>query len=122
MSVFLLNEIEGEEITGQSQSESIMKRMLGTYPNSRVVLTLGMEGALYGDRQQRVKQEIFKVKAVDTTAAGDTFTGFFLASLFSEKSVKEALEIAAKASAIAVSREGATSSIPTIEEVMKFSI
>lgn len=121
VSVFLLNEIEGEEITSKSHSESIMEKMLETYPDSRVVLTLGMDGALYGDRQQRVKQEIFKVKAVDTTAAGDTFTGFFLASLFSQKPVKEALEIAAKASAIAVSREGATSSIPTIDEVEKFS-
>ena len=47
---------------------------------------------------------IFKVKAVDTTAAGDTFTGYFISSIIDGMPVKEGLEMAAKASAIAVSR------------------
>ena len=64
-------------------------------------------------------QDIFKVKAVDTTAAGDTFTGYFIASTIEGRSVQESLRIAAKASSIAVSRPGATPSIPTAEEVKK---
>jgi ribokinase len=59
---------------------------------------------------------------VDTTAAGDTFTGYFIASILQEKPVPEALKLAAKASAIAVSREGAVPSIPTLDEVMTCSI
>lgn len=120
VSIFLLNEIEGEEITGEKDPEQIMDIMLNKYPDSRVVLTLGTDGVLYGDKNQRVKQGIFKVKAVDTTAAGDTFTGYFLSSLFHNEPIAEALKVAAKASAIAVSREGATSSIPTLDEVRKF--
>ena len=56
---------------------------------------------------------------MDTTAAGDTFTGFFIAGLLEEYDISEALRIASKAASIAVSREGAVASIPTIQEVMK---
>ena len=60
----------------------------------------------------------YKVTAVDTTAAGDTFTGYFMATIAAGKDVATALEIAAKAAAIAVSRAGAASSIPCMEEVI----
>ncbi len=72
---------------------------------------------VYYDGKEKVFQDIFKVKAVDTTAAGDTFTGFFIASVIEGASVAEALRTAAKASSIAVSRPGAAPSIPTMEEV-----
>ena len=55
---------------------------------------------------------------MDTTAAGDTFTGFFIAWLLEEYDISEALRIASKAASIAVSREGAVASNPTIQEVM----
>lgn len=69
------------------------------------------------DGKQKVCQEIYKVDVVDTTAAGDTFTGFFLASVIAGKSMQDALRLAAKASSIAVSRAGAAPSIPAMEEV-----
>ena len=56
---------------------------------------------------------------MDTTAAGDTFTGYFIAATIDGRSVQEALKMAAKASSIAVSRPGATPSIPTAEEVKR---
>ena len=59
----------------------------------------------------------FKVKAVDTTAAGDTFTGYFIAGILAGMSVPDILKMCAKASAITVSRMGATDSIPTMDEV-----
>lgn len=68
---------------------------------------------------EKVFQDIFKVKAVDTTAAGDTFTGYFIAATIEGRSIQEALRMAAKASSIAVSRPGATPSIPEAEEVKK---
>ena len=73
---------------------------------------------MYQDETGIYHQGIFKVKAVDTTAAGDTFTGYFISSIIDGMSVKEGLEMAAKASAIAVSRPGATASIPIKQEVL----
>ena len=64
-------------------------------------------------------QDIFKVKAVDTTAAGGTLTGYFIAATIEGRSIQEALRMAAKASSIAVSRPGATPSIPRADEVKK---
>ena len=74
---------------------------------------------MYQDKTGIYKQDIFKVKAVDTTAAGDTFTGYFIAATIDGRSVQEALKMAAKASSIAVSRPGAAPSIPTAEEVKR---
>lgn len=62
---------------------------------------------------------IFPQNGVDTTAAGDTFTGYFIAAMIEGRSVSDALRMAAKASSIAVSRPGATPSIPTVDEVKK---
>lgn len=62
------------------------------------------------------------VQAVDTTAAGDTFSGYFLAGLCEDMPIPEVLKMSAKASSIAVSREGAVPSIPCraeIEEALK---
>ncbi|MBQ9065359.1 MAG: ribokinase [Blautia sp.] len=115
--LFLLNEVEGLQCTGCSEPQQIMDELMKKYPGSCVVLTLGSAGAWYCDKSARVFQDIFKVKAVDTTAAGDTFTGFFVASLTSGESPAESLRIAAKASSIAVTRKGAAPSVPTIEEV-----
>ena len=114
----MLNEIEGEQCTGVSDPDAILKELAARYPGSATVLTLGSKGAFYYDGKNKVFQDIFKVKAVDTTAAGDTFTGFFVASLISGKTPAEALRIAAKASSIGVTRSGAVPSIPTIEEVL----
>lgn len=114
---FLLNEIEGEAITGRREPEEILDCLAQRFPNARVVLTLGSKGSVYMEGAQRIYQPIFRVQAVDTTAAGDTFTGFFISTLLRGGTPAEALEIAAKASAIAVSRQGAAPSIPTWDEV-----
>lgn len=117
VSVFLVNEIEGEQITGCKDKNQILDAMAKKFPYACFVLTLGSEGAVYYDGKEKVFQDIFKVKAVDTTAAGDTFTGYFVASLMNGESIQYALKIAAKASSIAVSRPGAAPAIPNWEEV-----
>ena len=117
--LFLLNEIEGEQITGYKDKDQILNAMADKFPNARFVLTLGSDGAFYYDGKVKIFQDIFKVKAVDTTAAGDTFTGYFIAAMIEGRSVSDALRMAAKASSIAVSRPGATPSIPTVDEVKK---
>ncbi len=118
ISVFLLNEIEGGQITGLTDPDEIIKKMQEMYPKAKIVLTLGKDGAIYAEGDTKYHQPIFKVQAVDTTAAGDTFTGYFLAGLLEKMPIPEVLKMSAKASSIAVTRPGAVQSIPLREEVI----
>ena len=122
VSLFLVNEIEGYQITGEKEPEKILAAVKEKYPSAKIVLTLGGEGSAYQDETGIYRQGIFKVKAVDTTAAGDTFTGYFISSIIDGMPVQEGLELAAKASAIAVSRPGATASIPLKKEVLECNL
>lgn len=117
VTVFMMNEIEGREITGEEDPEKILKAMAKLYPYSEVVLTLGGDGAVYTDYQRTVSQPIYPVKAVDTTAAGDTFTGYFIAGLLEGLPMGENLDRCARASSITVSRRGAAPSIPLLAEL-----
>ena len=119
ISLFLMNEIEGFQITGEREPDKILAKVKKLYPNAKVVLTLGGDGSVYQDETGIYRQGIFKVKAVDTTAAGDTFTGYFISSIIDGMPVQDGLKLAAKASAIAVSRAGATASIPVRSEVVE---
>lgn len=119
---FLLNEIEGNQITGETDPEKITDKMLAMYPRAKVVLTLGKEGVLYRDKNERCTHGIYDVPVVDTTAAGDTFTGFFLTCATSGLPIPEALRLASIASSIAVSKKGAAISIPTMDEVKQSKI
>lgn len=130
VSYFILNEIEGEQMTGMKEPLDIVNEIYRLYPNSKIVLTLGEKGSMYYDGVEVCNQEAFKVKAVDTTAAGDTFTGYFIASLICGLEIKndiidhivknpnEALKIASMASALAVTKAGALDSIPLKKEVL----
>lgn len=117
VSVFVMNEDEGSQVTGKQGSEEILDEMKRRYPQARVVLTLGEKGSAYADKDQRIYQEIYPVQAVDTTGAGDTFTGYLLAGMMRGDSMADCLKQAARASAIAVTREGAASAIPYAKEV-----
>lgn len=119
MDYLILNEIEGAAMTGVSNGDSsqMLERLSKAYPRARIVLTLGKKGAIYRYEDKTCYQPAYPVKTVDTTAAGDTFTGFFIGSVMKGKSVEEALDTAAKAAAIAVGRDGASSSIPLLSEV-----
>lgn len=117
---FLLNEVEGKYIAGCSEDasfETILDSLAEKFPNAHIILTVGEQGSYYRHKNKRLHQEIFPAKAVDTTAAGDTFSGYFLASLLSNKTVEDALCIASKASSITVGRKGASNSIPHWKEV-----
>ena len=119
VNIFLVNEIEGSLLSGKTTPEEILSALIEKYPSSHIILTLGEKGAYYAHGSERVFQPAFPVEAIDTTAAGDTFTGFFLATFIKGKTVKESMELAAKASSIAVTRKGAAPSIPKMREVIK---
>ena len=119
ISYFFINEIEGKQMTGETEPDRILEKIREMYPDAKVVLTLGEEGSMYMDGESVFRQEAVKVKAVDTTAAGDTFTGYFISSIIKGMTPDKGLSFASKASAIAVTRPGAMDSIPYIEEVLK---
>ena len=117
INLFIMNEQEGAMITGKPDINSILKTIKSDYPEAKVVLTLGAEGAIYQDAGQTERHDAYRVKAVDTTAAGDTFAGYFIWAMSQNKTIKNCLKIASKAAALAVMKEGASSSIPYFNEV-----
>lgn len=117
ISIFMLNEIEGYQMTGKKKPEEILDAMADQFPKAEVVLTLGEDGAVYQKDFVRFRQDSIPAEVVDTTAAGDTFTGYFIAGLIDGMDPAENLKRCAKASSIAVSRKGAAPSIPTSDEV-----
>ncbi len=115
----ILNETEAMGFTGISDTQSCLDYICNRFKNLTVILTLGKEGSVYRHNDETIHQSAFDVKAVDTTAAGDTFIGYFLACLCMGISIKKALRIASCASAVAVSKMGAAPSIPYMNEVEK---
>lgn len=125
VNYFVLNEIEAGQLLDMEIKEGfdgkeLSKKLLERFPEAAIVLTLGSDGSVYLDKQNRVCQSAFRVKTVDTTAAGDTFTGFFIGGILKKLSVGDAMEMASKAAAIAVSRAGAAPSIPLWKEAESF--
>ena len=118
LTYIILNEVEAKAISGCDIPEESLTYIKNKYPNLKVMLTLGSNGCIYTDSECEFQQSAFKVNAVDTTAAGDTFTGYFVAELSRGTDYRKILKIASAASAIAVSRKGAAPSIPDRCEVL----
>lgn len=114
---FLLNEIEGKALTQETEPKRILAVLKALYPNAGIVLTLGEDGAYCMRGDEILYQPAFPVQPVDTTAAGDTFTGYFVTGLSRGEDLSKVMERAAKAAAITVSRPGAAESIPCADEV-----
>lgn len=116
---FILNEVEGKYLSGKESDrpEEMMEGLKEKFPQSAFVLTLGENGAYYFDAKSCVYQKSYQVEAVDTTGAGDTFSGYFLAGLVQGRGIEENLRCASMAAALAVGRHGAAPSIPNMQEV-----
>ncbi len=117
ISYLILNETEAKGFSGKDNPDEFIKYMTKAYPGLKIVLTLGKKGCIYADREEVLTHPAFEVRTVDTTAAGDTFTGYFVSQILLNKSSLHAVKIASAASAIAVSKPGAASSIPDMHEV-----
>lgn len=113
------NEIEGEALFGSSDPMEIADNFARQFPDSNLILTLGSQGSLFRHAETQIGQAAYETEVVDTTAAGDTFTGYFMAMIAQGKGIEEALKIASRAAAISVSRNGASESIPFINELSK---
>lgn len=118
------NESEAAALSGIAvdslQSAETAATQLIAMGASKVIVTLGAQGSLFADGKGFEHFPAPTVKAVDTTAAGDTFVGGFAAALASGKSEAEAIRYGQVAAALSVTRAGAQPSIPTISEVQAF--
>ena len=118
VDIFVVNEVEAAGLVKSEtkDEEVIIKLLKEKFPDKEIVMTVGERGAYYIG-EEIIHEPALKVEAVDTTAAGDTFTGFFLASYLAHKDVRRALKLATKASSITVQGKGAAKSIPNIEDL-----
>lgn len=115
----ILNEGEAAAIVeAEGEPEELLGMLCARVPQAEIILTLGASGAYFAQcGSESVFQPAFVTTTVDTTAAGDTFTGYFLAERAAGSDPVYALLVASAAASIAVSREGAAPSIPTYREV-----
>ena len=121
ITLLVVNEIEAADLAQKAgEFEDILKALYTKYPNSKILMTLGSRGALYYENGKVIFQDCFKVNAVDTTAAGDTFIGYFLKKSIEGEEANISLKWASAASALAVMRSGAMDIIPYYEEVSTF--
>ena len=117
IELLVINEIEGFELTTKTAPDEIIASLSSRFSDTNILLTLGAAGSIYAGKGDSVFQPAMKVEAVDTTAAGDTYVGFFLAGYSAGNSVEECLALATSAAAVCVMRAGAATSIPSLGEL-----
>lgn len=125
VDLLIVNEHEAAVMGGdqqadqQADSRRNLARLAGQYPQMTVVLTLGAEGLLYQQPDQETQfLPAISVHAVDETAAGDAFIGFLISGLLRGQTLSDALKEGSAAGALAVTLEGAATSVPRREEVL----
>lgn len=119
IDIFIVNEIEAAGLVDMDGDdiEKVIAALQEKYPDKKIVMTVGEKGSYFIHNNELIHQDAYMVEAVDTTAAGDTFTGFFLASYLKDADVSKALDLASKASSITVQGKGAAQSIPSIDQL-----
>lgn len=116
--ILFVNELEAAYLCGRE--EGSLSALAQRFPRAMLVFTQGSRGAQVWHAGRVYTQKAYRVQTVDTTGAGDTFTGYFLAALSEGQDIPACMRLAARAAAIGVSRPGASVSIPTREEVEAF--
>ncbi|MCF2948396.1 ribokinase [Paraglaciecola aquimarina] len=120
INLLIVNEVEASEISGQTTLDQMEAYFRQNWSHCEVLITMGKAGVRMLKADKSIDVPAFDVNAVDTTAAGDTFIGYFLAAYSGHCDAKTALVRACAASALAVTKEGAAQSIPTAQEVDRF--
>lgn len=120
INMLIMNETEAKDISGENDDIKIIDKLKFTYGNLKTIITLGQKGSIYFDENKNVSQDAYKVEVVDTTGAGDTFTGYFVGLMAKGYDVEECLNYASLASALAVKVKGASNSIPEFDKVKSY--
>lgn len=124
LEYLVLNETEAEILVGQKVRENNLEdvcRAISDMGPEHIILTMGSKGSYVFDGRVQQMVESFQVKAVDSTAAGDTFCGAFAVSILSgDHDIISAVRFANAAGALSVTRQGAQTSIPVAKEIKEF--
>ena len=120
VDIFILNETEAKGLTGQTDDAKIIEYMKVKFPNSATLYTYGERGARYIDKNNDISANAIEVEPVDTTGAGDTFIGYFLATLMKHNDVEKAVHLAIAGASLSVTQHGAATSIPSFQETETF--
>ena len=115
---FIPNEHELDSFVPGEASPEAKAKILVNRGIKNVIVTLGEKGSIYVNKDESCPVAPRKVDAIDTTAAGDSFCGAFAVAISKGRSLKEALRFATLCSSIAVTRKGAISSLPRLDEVI----
>ena len=113
---FIPNKIVLMKYSNTDNIQEGINKML-QYGVKNILVTLGTDGSIFKNNKEEIIVNAFKVKAVDTVAAGDTYVGYFVSSIAAGYSIKEAMTYASKASSITVTRKGAIVSLPSLEDL-----
>ena len=114
ISTLILNQTEGEALSKEKKPDGILKVLNSKFNNTEIILTLGEKGSLYSFKNELLKIKAHKLDTVDSTGAGDTFIGYYVAGIASKMNTKDNLNRASEAAAIATTKLGAAESIPRI--------
>ena len=120
IDILIVNEGELAELAGSQGDVRAQLRRMAALGIATVIVTLGAEGCVALHDGEFLQQSAFKVKVIDTTAAGDTFCGTLVAALSQGLALQAALQTASAASALTCTKLGAQSSIPHHQEVLAF--
>ena len=119
--LLIVNEIEAAALAGTTDPPTAAKLLRDRLPNAEVVLTLGKDGLIHAGANGLSRLAAYPVQAMDETAAGDAFIGFLMAALLAGDNIEPALRMGSAAGALAATKAGAASSIPTLTEVRKLA-
>ena len=114
VNTLIYNETEGQGLSGRTAEMEIIDTLSNKYPNTRHILTLGEKGSIYSFDNKTIKVKAEDVKTIDTTAAGDTYIGYYISSISKGVSIEKSMKTASRAAAIATTTIGGAISIPKI--------
>ena len=114
INTLILNQSEGEGLSNEKIPDKILKVLNNNFKNTEIILTLGEKGSLYSYKDELIKIRAHDVKTVDTTGAGDTFIGYYVAGFASKMNKKDNLNRASEAAALTTIKLGGAESIPSI--------
>ena len=114
VKLLVVNETEGRSLAG---TDDVISMLIDRYPSTELLVTRGDGGVIYHGPEDSVSVPAASAAPVDTTAAGDTLIGYFLAGRLEKRTVPDCLKLACQAAALCVSRHGAMDAIPARHEV-----